>query len=348
MRRGLPLILFAMLACTSLAAIPTAVAAKTTTKRPSLSVKGTYLGKSLTGKVKVFLTTCQTLGPTEFTMQVAGYIGKRTYPVGINLHSPGAGRFDPSSNANVNVVVNNDYQNEPRWTGGTFSIKSNLRTGKLNLQLGTAPDHVVLKGRVSCKKTTTPTATGATSASSVTAAPTTASPPRPVRDYPGGGPTEAVFPPGINPYTLVASGMCQQLLDDTLTWDSQNESEAQGSDTTRLYMSAAYVCLGQWDDAIRVFDQISTANPQLSGANTGVEDYSCARNTVLQWLSGLIAERKRNHDFSPVFVTSGAPPPCQTEGSSSTEPASTPPEPASTPPSSSTTSTTPRSTTTTD
>ncbi len=160
-------------------------------------------------------------------------------------------------------------------------------------------------------------------------------PPAPVhREYPPGGPTDPVFPPGKDAYTQVAAQQCGDLLRQTQTWVTQNVPDAEGKDTTPLYMSAAYACLGQWDDALRTFGQIHTANPDFNGPN-------CPRTALLKWLSALIAERKKDPTFAPVFVASTAPSPCPSDSTT------TSPDDTTTATSSTSTSTTASSTTTT-
>ena len=113
-----------------------------------------------------------------------------------------------------------------------------------------------------------------------------------------------MFPPGKDAYSQVAAQKCGELLKQTQTWVAQNVPDAEGKDTTPLYMSAAYACLGQWDDAVRTFGEIGT--PPDFGDN-------CARTAMLSWLTALIDERRKDPTFSPVFVTSTAPSPCPSD-----------------------------------
>ena len=152
----------------------------------------------------------------------------------------------------------------------------------------------------------------------------------PRREYPAGGPSDPVFPPGKDAYSQVAAQKCGELLKQTQTWVAQNVPDAEGKDTTPLYMSAAYACLGQWDDAVRTFGEIGT--PPDFGDN-------CARKAMLSWLTALINERKKDPTFSPVFITSKSPSPCKADSTS------TSPDDGTT--SSSSTTTTDSSTTTT-
>jgi hypothetical protein len=136
---------------------------------------------------------------------------------------------------------------------------------------------------------------------------------RPQRDYPAGGPTDPVFPPGPTQptYELLVSGDgdCAKLLAETQTWDSVGVPSAEGSSTTPLYMSAAYACLGRWDDALRTYAQINAGSPEFQ---------KCARRELLNWLTPLIDARRQDPNFSPVFVKSSARSPCPPDETSST------------------------------
>jgi hypothetical protein len=125
------------------------------------------------------------------------------------------------------------------------------------------------------------------------------------REYPAHGPSDPMFPKqDDNAYGLLLTD-CTTLLNKAQTeWPEGGVDEAQGKDTIRLYESAADVCLGRWDDAIRTFSAINTAAPEFSGYIGGND---CARNLVLQWLTALIEERKKDPTFSPVFVESSSP-----------------------------------------
>ena len=136
-------------------------------------------------------------------------------------------------------------------------------------------------------------------------------------EYPGGGPVDDPFPPrGRDPYSLIASGQCAGLLSDTQSWSSEVSNDDQGASTTPLYQSAAYACLGRWDDALRVYDQIHAGNPDFK-KNT------CARDKLLAWLTPLIDARRHDSNFSPVFVKSSATSPCPSDESTSTSGEST-------------------------
>jgi len=118
-----------------------------------------------------------------------------------------------------------------------------------------------------------------------------------------------VFPPGLPTYSLVASGQCAKLLGMTETWDSQpwlDVTDVEGADTKPLYMSAAYACLGSWNDAVRVYGQVNVAHPDF-------HHQTCARSELLHWLTPLIDARRHDPSFSPVFVTSSARSPCPTD-----------------------------------
>jgi hypothetical protein len=142
--------------------------------------------------------------------------------------------------------------------------------------------------------------------------PSTSSRPRQAkREYPAHGPSDPMFPTDDKAYDLLLTD-CTSLLNKAQTeWPGLGVEEAQGKDTIPLYESAADVCLGRWDDAIRTFATLP-ANPKFSGnfGDLGV----CARNVVFQWLSALIKERKSDPTFSPVFVESSSPSnPCPEE-----------------------------------
>jgi hypothetical protein len=137
-------------------------------------------------------------------------------------------------------------------------------------------------------------------------------PARPTYAYPGGGPTDPVFPPGDEAYRLLSEGSCEELFNDTQAWDEQGVADAEGPNTIYLYRSAAEACLARWSEAVANFDRMS--NPEFSD--------NCARNAVFEWLSRLIDARRADPDFSPIFVRSSERSTCPTEDSNST-PAST-------------------------
>ena len=159
--------------------------------------------------------------------------------------------------------------------------------------------------------TSTSTSASRTGSSSASRTGSTRTSNRPVREYPAGGPTDPVFPPGKDVYPLIASGSCAELLDDTQGWRDQGVPDAEGASTTPLYMSAAYACLGRWDDARRTYAQIDVAHPDFARD-------TCARTALLGWLTALIEERNSDPNFSPVFVKSSAPSPCPQEGPTTT------------------------------
>src|SRR5262245_53995128 len=59
--------------------------------KASLSINGTYEGKTLSGSVNVFSAHCMQLGSQTFIVPLAGTIGTPTYQIGINIRAPGAG-----------------------------------------------------------------------------------------------------------------------------------------------------------------------------------------------------------------------------------------------------------------
>jgi hypothetical protein len=131
------------------------------------------------------------------------------------------------------------------------------------------------------------------------------------RQYPAGGPTDPVLPPGLPTYSLLAAGNCNVLLDATQTWNASSVPDAEGVDTTPLYMSAAYACLGRWPDAERVYTQIHATQPDF-------KNFQCTRNALLRWLTALIVEREKDPNFSPIFEPSSAPSPCPQEDPTTT------------------------------
>jgi hypothetical protein len=141
---------------------------------------------------------------------------------------------------------------------------------------------------------------------STTPSPSTVAPRRLVRrEYPAGGPTDPVIPPGTEAYKELGLGAdhCAELLRTIVeTWNKPGDfntvNNSDGEDTTPLYQSAAYVCLGRWDEATRTFGQVHS--PPRFGTNGDV----CARKAVLEWLTSLINERRQDPGFSPVFVAS--------------------------------------------
>jgi hypothetical protein len=133
----------------------------------------------------------------------------------------------------------------------------------------------------------------------------------PRREYPAGGPTDPVFPPGDQAYALITSNRCTELLDDTTKWDAGGVPGVEGADTTPLYVSAAYVCLGRWDDAQTSYRQIDAAHPDFT-------NHVCDRTAVLQWVTAMLDERAKDPTFAPVFVASAAPSPCPPDGSTDT------------------------------
>ena len=117
-----------------------------------------------------------------------------------------------------------------------------------------------------------------------------------------------MFPPGLPTYSLVASGQCAKLLAATQTWNADGVPDVEGASTTPLYTSAAYACLGRWNDAVRVYGQINVASPDF-------HNHACARLELLHWLTALIDARRRDATFFPVFVKSSARSPCLPDGS---------------------------------
>jgi hypothetical protein len=148
-------------------------------------------------------------------------------------------------------------------------------------------------------------AAAASGGEATTQPPSTTSPPQKAkREYPAHGPTDPLFPTQDDAYDLLLT-TCTSLVNKTQTeWPRQELEAAQGKDTFSLYESAAYACVGRWDDAIRTFATIDTADPKFTGELGG---NVCARKLVLQWLSALIKERKNDPTFSPDFVQSSSP-----------------------------------------
>ena len=146
------------------------------------------------------------------------------------------------------------------------------------------------------------------STTSQTRPPTTK--PRPRREYPGGGPTDPVFPPGDEAYALLAQGKCTELLQKTEKWGEQNVADAEGENTIFLYRGAAEACLQRWSDAKRDFERLTKTPPDFSG--------KCARAEVFKWLTALIHDRAADQGFSPVYVKASRPSPCPPEGSTET------------------------------
>jgi hypothetical protein len=132
------------------------------------------------------------------------------------------------------------------------------------------------------------------------------------REYPAGGPTDPVFPPGQPAYGLLISGSCGELLADTQGWASQGVAQQEGKDTPPLYMSAALVCLGRWDDAIRVYQSINRTQPDFG------EGHVCERKAVLAWVASLVDDHQRDPSFSPQFVASSSHSPCTANSSTGT------------------------------
>lgn len=86
--------------------------------------------------------------------------------------------------------------------------------------------------------------TSAISPDSTAPGSTTATTARPVREYPGGGPVDRVFPPDDHAYELLVAGSCAQLLAATDDW-GESVVEQIGQDTLRAYRSAALACEGR-------------------------------------------------------------------------------------------------------
>jgi len=139
----------------------------------------------------------------------------------------------------------------------------------------------------------------------------TSSTAKPEREYPAGGPTDDIFPPGDPSYELIDGPGCQTLLDETTTWVGLSVPDAEGADTVPLYAGAASACLGRWSDAERNFEQIDVAHPDF-------QRNVCVRTELLAWLTRLIHEWQADHSFSPVFRTSSGSSPCPGDDTSST------------------------------
>ncbi len=135
----------------------------------------------------------------------------------------------------------------------------------------------------------------------------------PRREYPHGGPVDQIFPPGDPAYQLLTSNQCSKLLAATASWTETEPKlspggvfEVEGLDTVHLYISAADICLGRWDDAKSAFAQMSTT-PTFN-------NHVCSRTAVLQWVTALIGERANDPNFAPVFVPSTTPSSCPHDG----------------------------------
>ena len=94
---------------------------------------------------------------------------------------------------------------------------------------------------------------------------------------------------GISAAEWLGQGRCDELLTDTEKWPGEGVADQEGADTTPLYMSAAYACLGRWNDAVAAFGQIN-------GTDFGGDD--CARRAVFEWLSALIAKRRQDPTYA--------------------------------------------------
>jgi hypothetical protein len=135
-------------------------------------------------------------------------------------------------------------------------------------------------------------ACGSSSAKPAAPAPTTAigSLSRTERELPAPGPTDPA-------YRLLAAGRCKELLARTKSWGPAVAAR-EGASTPPLYMSAAYACLGRWNDAKRTFAAINLNAPQFT------KSAACPRAAVLQWMVGLLDQRNQDPTFAPKFVPS--------------------------------------------
>ena len=146
----------------------------------------------------------------------------------------------------------------------------------------------------------------------------TASTAQPVREYPGGGPVDRIFPPDDHAYELLGAGSCDTLLQKTNSWGNEVVSQV-GNDTVRVYRSAALACLGRWEDAKAELQAVDVNNPQFSGQDgDATPEKLCARAAVLKWVTALVHEWDQDHSFSPEFTSSTKEQPCSPSSSSST------------------------------
>jgi hypothetical protein len=138
---------------------------------------------------------------------------------------------------------------------------------------------------------------------------------RPVREYPGGGPPDPVFPPGDRAYELLASGQCSTLLTKVQAWDNRVVAQ-EGEDTVLVYRAAASACLLHWGDADRDMGALQQHNPDFGG--------SCPRQQVYRWVTALVAAHRQDPSFNPVFVAAAQRSPCTSDAHSppSSEPTS--------------------------
>lgn len=138
-----------------------------------------------------------------------------------------------------------------------------------------------------------------------------------VREYPGGGPVDRVFPPDDHAYEILAAGSCDELLQKTEQWGDAVIAQV-GKDTALVYASAAHACLGQWDAAKALLAQVDAGNPTFSGeVSEATAEQLCARTAVLHWVTELVHEREADPSFTPQFVRASAQQPCAPPSTSS-------------------------------
>lgn len=104
-------------------------------------------------------------------------------------------------------------------------------------------------------------------------------------DLPTGGTSDAVFPPGDDPYTLLSDGSCNDLLTMVATWPKQG---VPGTDVS-LYRAAGEACLRQWD---------ASKTDQAAFDAAGGAPTECSKKLVVAWVRALLIA----HDADPTAV----------------------------------------------
>jgi len=85
-----------------------------------------------------------------------------------------------------------------------------------------------------------------------------------------------------------------------------------------VYASAAHACLGEWESAKALLDDVDADNPQFSGdVGTATAEELCARSAVLRWVTALVRDWEADQSFAPEFVAASANQPCAAPPSTS-------------------------------
>lgn len=193
-------------------------------------------------------------------------------------------------------------------------VTSDLPTASRRANAGPRPPTSTTSGATTSTSPGPTTSSARSVTTSTTGSPTssiTTMKTRPIREYPAGGPTDQVSPPGHTAYEFLRDGKCQDLLDAAKTWES-NVADVEGQDTIFLYRSAANACLANWKAAKDDFKRLG--NPDFSEAGVCKQH---ARTIVFNWLKELINQHDKDSNFSPVFVKSSKQDLCPSDESNS-------------------------------